>query len=672
MSDTSEQTGDLAAALAQAAKLLGPRPDLAVEQAREILKFAPGHAQALFILASALRMQGDTAQAREILERLVQALPNSADLRYEFGLALSDLGETRRAIKALAEATRINPKHAHAWRALGDEKTLAGDTAGADAAYARHIEASVNDPKLVEAAVALRENKLPIAERILRGFLKIHPTDVPAIRMLAEIASRLRRYDEAEKLLARALELAPGFIAARTNYASVLYRNSKPREAVAQMDILLVKEPRNPTYKVMKAAASSLLGEYDQAIDLFGQALKTHPDQPKAWMSYGHVLKTTGKVPESIAAYRKSIAQLPSLGEAYWSLANLKTFRFTAEDVVEMRAQLARKDIDDEDRFHLDFALGKALEDVGEYADSFEHYTRANALRRKSQPYSAEQNEKFTQRLKSVYTRELFEERKGAGSPAPDPIFIVGLPRSGSTLLEQILSSHSQVEGTMELHDVVQMTRELGRWAKKTDDDTYPEVVAELPPDRFAELGEEYLARTKVHRKLGRPFFIDKMPNNFLHIGFIHLMLPNAKIIDARRHPLGCSFSCFKQHFARGQAFSYDLADLGRYYADYVSLMMHYEAVLPGRIHRVIYEAMVADPETEVRRLLDYCGLPFEESCLRFHENDRAVRTASSEQVRQPIYRDATDHWQNFEPWLGPLKESLGPILSAYPGVPVF
>jgi tetratricopeptide (TPR) repeat protein len=422
----------------------------------------------------------------------------------------------------------------------------------------------------------------------------------------------------------------------------------------------------------MKAAASSLLGEYEESISLFEQALKTHPDQPKAWMSYGHVLKTTGKLPQSIAAYRKSIAQLPSLGEAYWSLANLKTFRFTPEDIAEMQAQLARKDIADEDRFHLDFALGKALEDAGDYAQSFQHYARANALRRNSQPYNAAQNEKFTQRLKSVYTRELFATHKNAGSSAPDPIFVVGLPRSGSTLLEQILSSHSQVEGTMELHDVVQMTRDLGRWAKKTDDDTYPEVIAELPMERFAELGTEYLCRTQHHRKLGRPFFIDKMPNNFLHAGFIHLMLPNAKIIDARRHPLGCSLSCFKQHFARGQAFSYDLADVGRYYADYVSLMAHYDAVLPGRIHRVIYEEMVADPEAQVRHMLDYCGLPFENACLRFYENDRAVRTASSEQVRQPIYRDATDHWQNFEPWLGPLRDFLGPVLSAYPAAPVF
>ncbi|MGN6514399.1 MAG: tetratricopeptide repeat-containing sulfotransferase family protein [Rhizomicrobium sp.] len=672
MSGTTEQTGTLPAALAQAAKLLGPRPDLAAEQAREILKAVPHHPQALLFLGTALRKLGDFDGAIAILEPLAQTQPRSADVQYQFGLALSDKGDTQGAIRALTKTVRINGKHALAWCVLAEEKMLLGDEEGAQEANARHIEASVNNPALIEAAVALRENRLAVAERMLRPYLKELPTDVTAIRMLAEIAARLRRYDEAEKLLARALHLAPGFTSARHNYASVLYRNSKPAAAIAQTDILLKDEPRNPGYKAIRAAALSLVGEYEEAIRTFQDLLKTHPDQPKAWMSYGHVLKTTGRQAECIAAYRRSIAQRPSLGEAYWSLANLKTFRFTPDDIAAMRAQLARTDIDDEDRFHLDFALGKALEDAGDYRGSFEHYTRANALRRKSQPYFKDHTERFARRLKSVYMREFFDARKDAGFPAPDPIFIVGLPRSGSTLIEQILSSHSQVEGTMELHDIGQMTRELGKWARKTDDDSYPEIVSELPLERFQALGEEYLERTRIHRKLGRPFFIDKMPNNFLHAGFIHMILPNAKVIDARRHPLGCCLSCFKQHFARGQAFSYGLEDTGHYYAEYVSLMAHYDAVLPGRIHRIVYEDMVASPETQIRGLLEYCGLPFEESCLRFYENDRAVRTASSEQVRRPIYRDATDHWQNFEPWLGPLKDALGPVLPAYPGIPVF
>jgi tetratricopeptide (TPR) repeat protein len=572
----------------------------------------------------------------------------------------------------LTKATRINGKHAHAWRALGDEKTLAGDSAGADDAYAHHIEASVKNPQLLEAAAALRENKLAIAERMLRGFLKINPTDVSAIRMLAEVAARLRRYEDAEKLLARALELAPGFTAARHNYASILYRHNKAQEAIVQADVLLQAEPRNPGFKALKAAALTQIGDYELAIALFESLLRTHPEQSNVWMNYGHALKTVGRRQEAVAAYHAAIKRQPGLGEAYWSLANLKTFRFTPADVEAMRMQSARADISGEDRFHLEFALGKALEDAGDYASSFAHYAKANALRRDSAPYDADDTDAQVRRLKAVFTPEFLRAHSGAGAQEQDPIFIIGLPRSGSTLIEQILSSHSQVEGTSELHDIGAIARRLGGAGKKGEASDYPDILAALPDAEFKALGEEYLARTRIHRKSGRPFFIDKMPNNFLHAGFIHLILPRAKIIDARRHPLGCCFSNFKQHFARGQAFTYGLEDIGRYYRAYVELMAHYDAVMPGRVHRVIYEDMVADPEGQTRQLLEHCGLPFEEACLRFYENDRAVRTASSEQVRQPIFKDAVEHWQNYEPWLDPLKAALGPVLPAYPDVPVF
>ena len=389
-------------------------------------------------------------------------------------------------------------------------------------------------------------------------------------------------------------------------------------------------------------------------------------------MSYGHSLKTLGKQSEAIAAYRRSITQRPSLGESYWSLANLKTFRFTNEDVAAMRAQLERAELADDERYHFEFAIAKALEDLGDYAQSFEHYSKANAQRGATVAYDANETTEQVRRLEAQFTRAFIYGNIGAGCTAPDPIFIVGLPRSGSTLIEQILSSHSQVEGTMELHDIGLLARRLGGRKRKTDVAAYPEALAVTPPEEFRALGEEYLARTRIHRKLGKPFFIDKMPNNFLHTGLIHLMLPNAKIIDARRHPLGCCLSCFKQHFARGQTFTYGLEDLGRYYSDYVDLMAHYDAVLPGRVHRVFYEDMVGEPEKEVRRLLAYCGLPFEEQTLRFYENERAVRTASSEQVRRPIFTEAIEHWQNFEPWLGPLKDALGPVLTAYPGTPTF
>jgi len=549
---------------------------------------------------------------------------------------------------------------------------VTGDDAAADNAYARHVEASVNDPELLKAGAALGENKLDIAERLLKPFLKNHPTDVTAIRMLAEIASRLGRYEDAETLLARAIALAPSFAAARHNYASVLYRQNKPGEALAQAELLLKTDARNPGYRALRAAALGQLGEYGQASAAYESLLREFPNQPKGWMSFGHTLKTLGKQAQGIAAYRKAIAQMPGLGEAYWSLANLKTFRFADDEIAAMRLQLERTDLGTEDRFHFEFALAKALDDSGDYAESFARCERANALRREKLPYRADQTHAFVGRLKATFTRELFVARSGVGCQAPDPVFIVGLPRSGSTLVEQILSSHSQVEGTMELHDIAQIARGLGLWTRTENAPSYPEIVETLSPDRLKELGETYLARTQIHRKLGRPYFIDKMPNNFFHIGLIRLILPNAKIVDARRHPLGCCLSCFKQHFARGQSFTYGLEDVGRYYADYVALMAHYDAVLPGRVHRVIYEKLVAEPESETRRLLDHCGLPFEDACLRFYENDRAVRTASSEQVRQPIFSDAVGQWQNYEPWLGPLKAALGPVLMAYPDVPIF
>ena len=389
-------------------------------------------------------------------------------------------------------------------------------------------------------------------------------------------------------------------------------------------------------------------------------------------MSYGHALKTAGHTARAIDAYRRALSLQPGFGEVWWSLANLKTFRFSDDDMAVMRAQRARTDLPDEDRLHLDFALGKALEDAGDYAASFAHYRDGNALRSAQLGYRADDTRARVQRLRGAHTAAFFAQRVGLGCDAPDPIFIVGMPRAGSTLLEQILSSHSAVEGTMELPDITSITRELREQARARGADTYHDLLATLDGDALRALGERYLETTRIHRKSGRPFFIDKMPNNFAHTGLIHLMLPNAKIIDARRHPLACCFSGFKQHFARGQGFSYGLEDIGRYYHDYVALMAHYDDVLPGRVHRVIYEQLVDDTEAEVRRLLAYCGLPFEDGCLRFFENARPVRTASSEQVRQPIYREGVDHWRHYEPWLEPLKVALGPVLGAYPAVPDF
>ena len=568
------------------------------------------------------------------------------------------------------EILAVVPASVEAWGLLAEALSRQGDTEGAGRAYAGQIAASVHEPELQQAAAALADNRLAVAERLLKPFLKRHPDTVAALRMLAEVAGRLGRYDDAEALLARCLELAPGFAPARHNHALVLYRQNRPAEAIAEADRLLAGEPGHPAYRSLKAAALAQIGEYDAAIEGYQGVLAEHPLQPKGWMSLGHALKTVGRSDESIAAYRRSLEQQPGLGESWWSLANLKTFRFSAADIAAMQAQLARADLAEDDRLHLHFALGKALEDQTLDAEAFAHYREGNALRRRAIAYDADETSAHVVRSKALFTPKFFAARAGQGCAAPDPIFVVGLPRSGSTLVEQILASHPEVEGTMELPDIASIARRLGGERRPGEAPAYPEVLADLAPEQLKALGEEYLERTRVQRKTGRPLFIDKMPNNFAHVGLIHLILPRAKIVDVRRHPLGCGFSGFKQHFARGQGFTYDLTDLGRYYADYVALMAHFDAALPDRVHRVIYERLVEDPEPQVRRLLAYCGLDFDPACLRFHETARPVRTASSEQVRQPLNRDGLDQWRRFEPWLGPLKAALGPTLEAYPDPP--
>ncbi len=670
MSGESQPLGSLEVALKHAARLLASQPALAAEQATEILKVVPGQPGAMLLLAVAQRARGDLTAALAALEELCRRQPNWAEARFELGVTLGSAGQGEAAIAALRRAVALKPDLPDAWRVLADYLAGAGDAAGADEAYARHIKAATRDPRLLAPAAALVENRIPEAEALLRAHLKVYPTDVAALRMLAEVAARLRRWRDAQMLLERCLELAPGFDAARHNYALVLNRQGKPVAALPQVERLLEKEPRNPGYRNLKAAVLVNLGEYAQSARIYADVLKEFPQQPKVWMSYGHSLKTTGQAADAIAAYRGAIAREPTLGEAWWSLANLKTFTFTAADVAALRAALARTDLSEDDRLHFEFTLGKALEDERSYEESFQHYAAGNALRRKSLPYSAAENSAFVRRSRELFTREFFAARAGSGVAARDPIFIVGLPRAGSTLLEQILASHSRVEGTMELPDMPQIARDLAERGGTDSGAGFFEAVAALGSAERRALGERYLEGTRPLRKSGAPFFIDKMPNNCLYVGLIHLILPNATIIDARRHPMGCCFSCFKQHFARGQSFAYALEDLGFYYRDYVGLMHHFDAVLPGKVHRVLYEDMIAHTEHEVRRLLSACGLEFEAACLRFYDNERAVRTASSEQVRQPIFTSGLEQWRHYEPWLGPLKAALGSVLTAYPGVP--
>lgn len=661
---------DLKTALQNAQSLLRQTPRLAAEQAREILRVIPKQPEAELILASALRRSGQFDAARDLLHPLRQRFPRSASVWLEWGQLASTMGMEDVASRSLRRAVDLDPSQAQAWLALADHCQAIEDRAGAAEAYANYLRRSTQDPELITAADAMCKGDIPEAERRLRARLYKAPTDVAAIRMLAEVAARLGRTDDAEHLLSRCMELAPGFSAARQQYAMLLHRNNKPEDALRQIAHLLKEDAENPAIRNLKAAVLCRTGDYLPAIELYRALIHQFPTQARLQLSFGHALKTAGRQDEAIAAYRRCIEIDPGFGEAYWSLANLKTFRFDPADVEAMIAQIKREDLAKDQLAQFEFALGKALEDAADYAESFRHYAQGNDLRRDSIPYQPADATLRVQRACETYTPAYFAARKGWGAAAPDPIFVVGLPRSGSTLIEQILSSHSQVEGTMELPEIISITRELRVQSAHEGERNYHAVLAGKSEDELRALGEAYLARTRIQRKTSAPFFIDKMPNNFLHVGLIHLMLPNAKIIDARRHPLACCFSGFKQYFARGQNFSYGLEDLGLYYRDYVALMTHFDAALPGRVHRVIYEHMVESTEQEVRRLLDYCGLPFEDGCLRFFENERPVRTASSEQVRRPIYREGIDHWQHFEPWLAPLKAALGDVLEHYPDPP--
>jgi tetratricopeptide (TPR) repeat protein len=646
------------AAIEQASALLATDPAAALRQAQAVLALAPKDPRALLILGSARRRLGDLKAARALLAPLATTYPDAAHTHYEFGLTLAALGETAPAIVALRQAVSRKPHWAEAWQALGDQLFLAGDTTGTEIAFAEHARALVTDPALKGAADALFHGRLVEAERLLRAHLMSVPSDPTALRLLADAVARQGRDGEAETLLTRCIELDPSHDGARFSYAAVLFRLQKGVEALVQIERLRGQDPKDPAYRNLMAACLALVGDYERAIALYEDLLAEYGRQPTIWLNYGHALRTVGRYQDTVSAFRRCIAMAPGLGEAYWSLANLKTAVFSPDEHAAMTAQLERphSDLAAEDRLHLHYALGKALEDRGEHAAAFHHYARGAELRRAELSYDADEMTASMRKIKALFTRSFFEARAGGGSPSNAPIFIVGLPRAGSTLIEQVLACHSSVEGTMELPDMAFIAKHIG-WPDRLD------MLANCGAADSAALGQTFLERTHVHRKLGRPFFIDKMPNNFRLIGLIHLILPNARIIDARRHPMASCFSAFKQHFARGHAFSYSLTDLGRYYRDYVELMAHFDSVLPGRIHRVIYENMVENTDGEIRRLLDYCGLPFEEACLRFHENKRAVRTVSSEQVRRPIFREGLDQWRHYEPWLGPLKEALGPAL---------
>jgi predicted Zn-dependent protease len=537
---------------------------------------------------------------------------------------------------------------------------------------ALHKQRPLRHPELREAARALDAGRPDISEQLLAPYLRKHPGDVDALNLMADTLLRQERKAEAEALLAQCIARAPHFDLARFNYANALQQMNKPDAALEQVEILLRKEPGHPLFRDVQAVALSAMGRHEAALAGRRSLIADYPGSSKVQVSYAQVLRTSGLQEECVAAFRKAIAINPAMGFAWWGLAGLRTYKFDSADIAQLQAQLLRRDISASDRVHLLFTLGKAFGDLARYRESFDAYARANASRRLASNYDPASGSRQLAKFKALYTPEFFQARAGSGADSSQPIFVVGMQRAGSTLLEQILSSHSAIEGAGEMAHTRFLARRLEDTLGARNGTDYPGVLAQIDPGEFRGLGGEYLAATRTRRPLDRPFFIDKDPFNFWHIGFYQLMLPNARIIDVRRHPLGCCFSNFTSIFLHGLAHTYRLADLGRFYANYVEMMAHYDRVLPGKVHRIFYEDLIDDPEREIRRTLEWLGLPFEEACLDFHSNKRAVNSASSEQVRSPLYRDALERWQCYEPWLEPLKAALGPVLELYPEVPEF
>jgi len=662
------------AAQAEIAALLDTQPQAAFARAEALLRDAPGLPPAELLACQALRRLGRPREAQSRLSRLARAHPRVPAVIWELAQAASEAGDGPQAIAALEDLTRQQPAVAGGWFLLARELRKAGRTAQAWRADLSGVHAASHDPDLLKAAVAMNDGRFADGEAIVKARLARDPDDPPAIRLLGELRWRQGDMTEALTLVERAVQVAPGFDLARDFLARLLIQTNRLAEALQHAETLAGSPIQSPSHDLLKASVLVRLGAQEEARTIYERLLAQHPDQPQVWQNLGHVLKTLGRQADAVHAYRQAVTHRPTMGEAWWSLANLKTVKLESDDVAAMHAALAslapHAEERAEDVFHLHFSLGKALEDTRNYDASFRHYDLGNRLRRTMVQHDAAAFSAEAAAAANTFTAEFLAERGPGGCAAPDPIFIVGLPRSGSTLVEQILASHSQVEGTMELPDMMVIA---GRLQSRVDQGEFPDfrtMIASLTSADRLRLGEEYIERTRVHRQTGRPLFIDKMPNNWQHVGLIRLILPNAKIVDARRHPLGCCFSVWKQHFARGQVFSYDLGDVGRYYRDYVALMAAYDEAAPGAVHRVIYEQMVANTPDAVDRLLRALGLPFEAACLEFYNNERAVRTASSEQVRQPIFTDGVEHWKHYARWLSPLVEALGPVVDAYPGPP--
>ena len=640
--------------------------DLAAAEARIRSRLAdyPRDVNLQALLGALLVKRNRLDEAGALLRQVIAEAPSFAKPHEDLGYLLVQLGNAADAVPLLERATNLDPTLESAWFTLGKALALLGRGAEADQAFERCFALSPERRLMALAAEHHKEGRLKEAEQLFRRVLRQRPRNVDAMRLLASIALKAGRADEAEQLLERAISVAPDFVAALVDLGHLRKEQDRFAEALECFDRAIALEPNDPKAHFQRGATLAPAALTHEAIEAYQKCLALRPTHVGALLGLGHLLKAVGRYAEAVASYDACIRQRPDQGETYWSLANLKTYRFSDETVAEMERRARGEGLSVQSEVNFLFALGKAHEDRGDFDRAWGYYREGNAKQRVAVTYDPVQTESMNDRLVRTFDRDFLQARHGVGLADPAPIFILGLPRSGSTLLEQILASHSQVEGTSELPYVSRVAGWLNR--NRVDGINYPEAVRELRPENFRSLGQDYLGLAGMHRRSGAPRFIDKMPNNFPHVGLLALILPEAKIIDARRHPLDACLSCYRQLFAKGQSFTYDLTEIGEYYLQYQRLMDHWAKVLPGKVLTVQYEEVVADFPNQVRRLLEFCGLPWEDACLRFYESDRPVRTPSSEQVRQPIYDRSVGHWRNYAHHLDELVTVIEPIRDRY------
>ena len=622
--------------------------------------------EALYVKAVAQRYLGQPASALKTLAKLKAGQPTHARACQEEGHNLRQLGQLEQAAAAYQRAVDLNHALLASWRELAALHQQLGNQREFKLAQAEYSRLSGLPAELVSVTSLINEGKLYRAEKLCRAFLAEHPHHIEAMRLLALLGMKLFVYDDAEFLLESCVEFAPDYWLARYDYVTVLHKRQKFEKALEQAKILLDAFPDNDAFQLAYANENVAVGHFDTALAIYDRVIEKHPGFAQPYLTRGHALKTIGRIDDAIESYRSAYRVRPNFGDAFWSLANLKTYRFSDEEIARMLGQLDNPATSNVDRFHICFALGAAYEAREDYARSFACYEQGNLLKKQDLRYDADRLDQAMQRQVEFCTPELFAGKAGMGGDYDDPIFIVGLPRAGSTLLEQILASHSQVDGTMELPNIIALAHRLNGRRFIEEEPRYPAILAELSAGQLRGFADAFIEQTRFHRQ-GAPYFIDKMPNNFLHIGLIHLILPRARIIDARRHPMACCFSGFKQLFADGQEFTYGQEEIARYYRGYVALMKHWDRVLPGKVLRVHYEQVVADLEGQVRRILEFLALPFEQSCLDYYRTDRSIRTPSSEQVRQPIYQAGLEQWRRYEPFLDVLKRELAAEIAEYP-----